>query len=68
MKDPRHAVVEETEGEEEVVEAGEHDQEVVEGVLHVLRGEDVDGEAVAEEAEHADSDLAIQKVRCLDIT
>ena len=59
VKDPRHAVVEETEGEEEVVEAGEHDQEVVEGVLHVLRGEDVDGEAVAEEAEHADSDLAI---------
>ena len=68
MKDPRHAVVEETEGEEEVVEAGEHDQEVVEGVLHVLRGEDVDGEAVAEEAEHADSDLAIRKVRCIDIT
>ena len=59
VKDPRHAVVEETEGEEEIVEACEHDQEVVEGVLHVLRGEDVDGEAVAEEAEHADSDLAI---------
>ena len=59
MKDPRHAVVEQTDGEEEVVEAGEHDQEVVERVLHVLRGEDVDGEAVTEEAEHADSDLAI---------
>ena len=59
MKDLRHAVVEETEGEEEIVEAGEHNQEVVEGVLHVLRGENVDGEAVAEEAEHADSDLAI---------
>ena len=59
MKHPRHAVVEETEGEEEVVKAGEHDQEVVEGVLHVLRGEDVDGEAVAKEAEHADSNLAI---------
>ena len=59
MKHPRHAVVEETEGEEEVVKAGEHDQEVVEGVLHVLRGENVDGEAVAEETEHSDSDLAI---------
>ena len=59
MKDPRHAVVEETEGEEEVVEAGEHDQEVVERVFHVLRGEDVDGKTVAKEAEHADSNLAI---------
>ena len=68
LKHPRHAVVEQTEGEEEVVEAGKHDQEVVEGVLHVLRGEDVDGEAVAEETEHSDSDLAILKVRCLDIT
>ena len=59
LKHPRHAVVEETEGEEKVVKAGEHDQEVVERVFHVLRGENVDGETVAKEAEHADGDLAI---------
>ena len=59
LKHPGNAVIQKAEDEEEVIKAGEDNEEVVEGVLHVLRGEDVDGEAVTEEAEHADSDLAI---------
>ena len=63
LKHPRHAVVEQTEGEEEVVEAGKHDQEVVEGVLHVLRGENVDGEAVTEDAKNPNNHLC-RKTKC----
>ena len=49
VEDSGHAVVKQTEDKEEIVKAGEDYEEVVERVLHILRGENVDGEAVAKE-------------------
>ena len=52
MEDSGHAVVKKTEDKEEIVKAGKDYKEVVERVLHILRGENVDGECVAKKSEY----------------
>ena len=47
VEDSSETVVKDAEYQEDVVEAGKSYEEVVEGVLHVLRGQDVDRESVA---------------------
>ena len=68
-EDPGKTVVKDTEYQEDVIEAGKSYEEVVEGVLHVLRGQDVDRESVAEKPKDSKGDLeeiileAVSKLR-----
>ena len=62
MKDSGHAVVKQTEDKEEIVKAGKDNKEVVKRVLHILRGENVDGEGVAEKSEDCNRDLKKIKI------
>ena len=57
VEDSGHAVVKQAEHKEDIVTAGEDYKEVVEGVLHVIRREDVDGEGVAKESKNSNRDL-----------
>ena len=57
VEDSGHAVVKQTEDKEEIVKAGKDYKEVVKRVLHILRGENVDGEGVAEKSEDCNRDL-----------
>ena len=69
MEDSSETVVKDAEYQEDVVEAGKSYEEVVEGVLHVLRGQDVDRESVAEKPKDSKGDLeeiileAVSKLR-----
>ena len=57
MEDSGHAVVKQAEDKEDVVKTSKNYQEVIERVLHVLRGENEDGEGVTKESKDGDRNL-----------
>ena len=57
MEDPGHAIVEQTEDKEDVIEAGKDNEEVVKGVLHVFWREDINWEGVAKDSKDCNRDL-----------
>ena len=63
VKDSGHAVVEQTEDKEEIVKACKDYEEVVERVLHILRGENVDGEDVAKESKDWNRNLRTRSIQ-----
>ena len=57
MEDSGHAVVKKTEDEKEIVKAGQDYEQVVEGVLHVIRTENIDGECIPNEPKKSNRNL-----------